>query len=102
MAVFRKISQVSEIPDGKMKEFRIGDKVITVANTDGEFLAFDGICTHAHCSLAGGYLDGFSLTCYCHGAMFDISTGEVLAPPAPSPINVYKVKVEGKEILVEI
>lgn len=102
MPAFQKIASKSEIANGKMKEFRIAGKVITIANTDGEYLAFDGVCTHAQCSLAGGFLDGFTLTCYCHGGMFDIKSGEVLGPPATSPINVYNLKIEGDDIFIEI
>jgi 3-phenylpropionate/trans-cinnamate dioxygenase ferredoxin subunit len=102
MSQYIKVTTTADIANGKMKEFHVGDKVITIANTDGELLAFDGICTHAHCSLAGGYLDGYTVTCYCHGAMFDVSNGEVLAPPATSPLNIYNVKVEGDDIFVEV
>ncbi|OGG15165.1 hypothetical protein A2773_04725 [Candidatus Gottesmanbacteria bacterium RIFCSPHIGHO2_01_FULL_39_10] len=102
MAEFTKVATTQELPPGKMKEYRLGDKVVVVANSDGDYFAFDGICTHEHCALAGGYLDGYTLTCYCHGGQFDISTGEVLAPPPPSPLSTYKVKVEGEDILVEV
>lgn len=102
MAGSQKIASKTDIPEGKMKEFRINGKVITIANTDGEFLAFDGVCTHAQCSLAGGFLDGFTLTCYCHGGMFDIKSGEVLAPPPPAPLTVYNLKIEGDDLLIEI
>ena len=102
MPQFQKIASKKDLGNGKMKEYKISGKTIVVANTDGEYLAFDGICTHAHCSLAGGFLDGFTLTCYCHGGMFDIKSGEVLSPPPPSPINTYPVKVEDDDIFVEI
>ncbi|MBI4067439.1 non-heme iron oxygenase ferredoxin subunit [Candidatus Gottesmanbacteria bacterium] len=102
MAEFTKIAITTDIPNGKMKAFSIGGKLITIANTDGEYLAFDDTCTHAQCSLAGGFLDGYTLTCYCHGGQYDIKSGEVLAPPPPSPLGIYNVKVEGDEILVEI
>lgn len=102
MAKFTKIAKISDIPRGMMKMFSLMGKQITVANTDGEYLAFDDTCTHAQCSLAGGYLDGHAVTCYCHGAQFDVKTGEVLAPPAEKPLNVYNVKVDGEDILVEI
>lgn len=85
-----------------MKEYRVNGKVITLANTNGEIRAFDGYCTHEKCSLAGGFLDGFTLTCYCHGAAFDISTGEVLAPPATRPLKTYKVALVGQDIIVEV
>lgn len=102
MPQYVKVATIGEIPSGKMKEFTVGGKTIVIAHSDGDYLAFDGICTHAHCPLAGGYLDGYTLTCYCHGAMFDISTGDVLGPPASVPLNTYPVKVEGKDIVVEI
>lgn len=102
MAHKTKIGKTTDIPEGKMKEYRVEGKVITVANSDGEFMAFDGICTHEHCSLAGGFLDGYTLTCYCHGAMFDVKNGEVLGPPATVPLGTYQVTVEGEDIYIEI
>lgn len=102
MAEFTKVATTQDLPSGKMKEYRVNGKVIVVANADGDYFAFDGICTHEHCALAGGYLDGYTLTCYCHGAQFDVSTGDVLSPPAPSPLGTYPVKLEGEDILVEV
>lgn len=102
MAEFIKIAEKTEIENGKMKAFSANGRQITVANVDGEYLAFDDTCTHAQCSLAGGILDGYTLTCYCHGAQFDAKSGNVLAPPATSPIGTYKVKLEGEDILIEI
>jgi len=97
-----KVGTIQDIPDKKMKEYRVNGKVVAVANIKGQFKAFDGFCTHAHCSLAGGFLDGSTLTCYCHGAQFDISNGKVLAPPATTDLNTYPVKLEGNDILVGI
>lgn len=102
MGQFQKIASKSELPSGKIKEFNLSGKTIAVANVDGEFMAFDGICTHAHCSLAGGFMDGYSVTCYCHGSMFDTKTGAVLSPPANQSLKVYNTKIEGDDVLVEI
>ncbi len=102
MAEFVKVATKADLPNGKMKEVRVSGKVLTIANADGEYMAFDGICTHEHCSLAGGFLDGYTLTCYCHGAQFDIGNGKVLSPPATDPLGVYQVKTEGEDILVQI
>jgi nitrite reductase/ring-hydroxylating ferredoxin subunit len=35
-------------------------------------------------------------------ARFDVTTGEVLSPPATIPLPTYEVKVEGNRILVGI
>ena len=102
MPQFIKVAEISQIPKGKLKEFNVSGKTIAIANTEGQFLAFDGICTHAHCALAGGFIDGLTLTCYCHGAQFDVKTGKVLSPPAEQPINVYPVQIKDGDILVKI
>src|SRR3989344_3168751 len=102
MGKLTKIAGKKDIGDGKVKEFTIEGKHIAVANNEGNFFAFDASCTHAQCSLAGGFLDGYTLTCYCHGAQFDVSNGDVLAAPATQSLNTYPVKIEGEDILVEI
>lgn len=98
---FMKISEEKEIPAGKMKEYKVNGKLVTVANSGGIFHAFEGLCTHAECSLAGGYLSGTTLTCYCHGSQYDITTGKVLAPPATINLKIYEVKTENGEIYVK-
>ena len=42
------------------------------------------------CSLADdGELEGDTVTCQCHGSVFDLSTGEAIGPPATEPVAVY-------------
>jgi nitrite reductase/ring-hydroxylating ferredoxin subunit len=50
----------------------------------------------------GGEIDGTSITCECHGSMFDMVTGEVLEGPATEPIATYPVRDEGGDIQVEV
>ena len=75
---------------------------IAIANVAGTYYAFDDLCTHEQCSLADGELSGTTIACMCHGAEFDVRTGQVLAPPAPSSIKVYPVRVDGDLIHVEM
>ena len=75
---------------------------IAIANVDGTYYAFDDTCTHEQCSLAEGDLAGTTVTCMCHGAQFDVRTGEVLAPPAPLPVTVYRTRLDGDAVQIEI
>jgi 3-phenylpropionate/trans-cinnamate dioxygenase ferredoxin subunit len=75
---------------------------VGVANVQGAYYAFDDECTHEGCSLAEGDLAGTTVTCMCHGAEFDVRSGEVLAPPAFAPIRVYRTRVEGDALHIEI
>ena len=103
MGTYVKVASVSDIPDGTMKHFVTRGKNIAIARIGDEFFAMDDTCTHEHCSLSDeGFLDGFTVTCGCHGAQFDISTGKVLALPAPRDLRIYTVKLEGSDIVLEM
>ena len=57
-----------------------GGAEIAVARVGGTLYAFSDICTHRRCNLAnGGEIDGTSIECECHGSVFSMETGEVLA-----------------------
>lgn len=97
----QKVAKVSEIPEGGMKEYQIGGKSIALARVGGEIFAFDNICTHAACPLSGSPLEGYIVTCWCHGSKFDIRTGEVKALPAVVPLATFKVEIRGEDVFVE-
>ena len=100
-AGFVKVAQVSEISPGDMitVDYPTGDAVL-IANVDGVIHACDDICSHAYASLSEGDLSGAEVECPLHGALFNVTTGEALTPPAEAPIKVYQVQVEGDDILV--
>jgi 3-phenylpropionate/trans-cinnamate dioxygenase ferredoxin subunit len=91
-----------QVPAGGLAVVDVRGARIAVANVGGTFYAFDDTCTHAQCSLADGDLAGTTVTCICHGAEFDVRTGAVLAPPAPSPVRAYRVRVEAGVLQVEV
>lgn len=102
MAEFRQVAKPGDIEEGEMSAFTIEGAKVAIANVQGHFFAFGDTCTHAHCSLAGGELDDITVTCPCHGSQFDVTTGEVRNPPATEPVSVYRVRVEGDAIEVEM
>jgi nitrite reductase/ring-hydroxylating ferredoxin subunit len=100
MQEFVPVATTSEIEPGDLKQVYVDTKELAIANVDGEFFAFDNSCTHEACPLSEGDLDGYELTCACHGSQFDVRTGAVLSPPALDPVTTYPVRVEGDTILV--
>ena len=92
-----------EIPLGEVRAIDVRGTRIAVANVGGTYYAFDDACTHEECSLAEeGELTGTTLTCICHGSEFDVRTGHVLAPPAIVPVKVYRTRVEGDAVQIEL
>jgi 3-phenylpropionate/trans-cinnamate dioxygenase ferredoxin component len=97
------IAKTSDVKPGELAVFEVGGVRIAVANADGRFFAIDDTCTHEQCSLAEeGTLEGTVVTCGCHGAQFDVTTGAVLAPPALEPVKAYPLRVDRDDLLVEI
>lgn len=94
---------VSDLTPGSMKTVIVSGNKIAMANVDGEFFAIDDTCTHEQCSLGTeGLLDGNVVICGCHGANFDVTTGKVLALPAPSDVRSYETKVEDGKVYIHM
>ena len=100
MPDFVKVAQVSEIRPGEMIMVNVGSEQVLLANVDGNIHACEDICSHAYASLSEGDINGPEVECPLHGAIFNITTGEALSPPAEDPVKVFAVQVEGDDILV--
>lgn len=95
--------KTSGIPAGAIVAVDGRGARIAIANVGGTYYAFDDACTHEQCSLAEmGDLAGTTVTCTCHGSEFDVRTGNVLAPPATVPVRVYRTRVEGDALQIEV
>ncbi len=92
-----RIAQVSAIPKNSAISFTIpssGDAGVLVHLNNGQFVAYDALCTHAGCQVD---YDPSSqlLQCPCHGAAFDpAKNAEVVNPPAPTPLTSVKITVD--------
>ena len=102
MAGFVKVAKSDEIQPGQGKMVEVDGRKIALFNVDGAFYAIDDTCTHRGGPLSEGDLDGKQVTCPWHGAVFDVTTGGVLGPPAPKEVSRYNARVEGGDIEVEI
>jgi nitrite reductase/ring-hydroxylating ferredoxin subunit len=97
------IARTADIKPGELAVFDVEGVPIAVANADGRYFAIGDTCTHEQCSLAAeGTLDGTVVTCGCHGAQFDITTGAVLAPPARAPVRSYLLRVDQDDLVIEV
>ena len=102
MGKFVKVATTYGIAPGEGKLVDAAGKKIALFNVDGTFYAIDETCTHRGGPLSEGMLMGIEVTCPWHGAVFDVRTGNVLAPPALQDVARYNVRVEGEDIEVEL
>ncbi|MCW4000941.1 MAG: Rieske 2Fe-2S domain-containing protein [Candidatus Bathyarchaeota archaeon] len=106
--VFEKAAQTQEIPIGQSKAVKFANKEVLIANVDGVYYAIGNVCTHMGGNLSKGNLQGNIVTCPRHKAQFDVTSGKVVSHPKIPLMHpkiadqaVYKVKVEGTDILLE-
>ena len=97
------VARTADVSSGELAVFDVEGVRIAIANANGRFFAIDDTCTHAQCSLAEeGTLEGTVVTCGCHGAQFDVTTGAVLAPPALEAVKAYPVRIDQGNVVVEV
>jgi nitrite reductase/ring-hydroxylating ferredoxin subunit len=99
---FTKVANIDEIPPGHAKLVEVNGNEIALFNVAGSFHAIDNSCTHVGGPLCEGEIDGQEVTCPWHGAVFDVTTGRALGPPAAEPVSYYTLRVQGSDIEIEI
>jgi 3-phenylpropionate/trans-cinnamate dioxygenase ferredoxin subunit len=102
VAEFVAVGRADDLREGDIRAFDVQYTMIAVANVGGTFYAFDDTCTHMKCSLAEGDLEETTVICPCHGSEFDVTSGEVLAPPAREPVGSYETRVKDKNLEIKV
>lgn len=102
MPEFLKVARTDEIAPGQARLVEVGGKEIALFNVAGAFHAIDNNCTHVGGPLCEGEINGVEVTCPWHGATFDVTSGQVLGPPAGEPVGRYNLRVEGSDIEIEV
>lgn len=102
MTGFFPVTDLDAIEDGEMEPFTLEGRAIVVARDDGSTYAFDESCTHKRCSLLDGEVEDGVVSCPCHGAEFDLATGDVLVGPATIPLPVHQIRVVEGKVLIRL
>jgi cytochrome b6-f complex iron-sulfur subunit len=84
---------------GSVTAFPTG-KFYLVRLQDGGFLALHRQCTHLGCSVPWDEAAG-RFACPCHASAFDLR-GDVLAPPAPRPLDLFAIRIENGIVKVDV
>jgi len=102
MPEFVRAASTDDVPAGQARMVEVNGREIAIFNVGGSFHAIDNTCTHVGGPLCEGELEGSEVTCPWHGAVFDVTTGEVLGPPANEAVSRYNLRVAGSDIEVEV
>jgi apoptosis-inducing factor 3 len=96
------VANTSDLQSGEMKEVAAGETRILLARAGDQFYAVTANCPHYGGTLAEGALCGTRVVCPLHHAVFDVTNGDLLEPPALDALVSYPVRVEGERIFVTV
>jgi cytochrome b6-f complex iron-sulfur subunit len=72
--------------------------IIIIRTSTSNYVALTKICTHQGCTVTYDS-SADKIICPCHGSQYNTS-GTVLLGPAPSPLKMYTVTVDGKSLKI--
>ena len=98
---FIDIASIHDLPVGRARTVKVGDRSIALYHTVSGFFASDNRCPHRGGPLGEGDIIGGEIICPWHLWGFDIASGECTGNAEVS-IVTHEVKVEGDRILVKL
>ena len=91
--------EASAVTEGAWISFEAEDGLpVLLTRRNGEYIAFDGTCTHMGCPVTPDTKSG-GFFCPCHAGVFD-DEGNVLSGPPEAPLRKLGVAVSGDQLLV--
>ena len=103
MADAVRLCRRDELEPGTARRFDVDGHPIALVRIGDDFYAVGDTCSHEDYSLSEGEVltDECEIECWKHGSTFDLCTGEPRSLPATKPVPVYRVRLEGDDVLVE-
>jgi nitrite reductase (NADH) small subunit len=102
MATFVTVARTEDLAPGQGKLVEVNQKRIALFNVGGRYYAIADTCPHRGGPLSEGELEGATVVCPWHGAVFDLATGEVTRFPAAAGVATYELRVDGEEIAIAV
>jgi 3-phenylpropionate/trans-cinnamate dioxygenase ferredoxin subunit len=99
---YRRVASLGDLPEGTPVAVELeGGEAICLVHVAGEVFACADRCSHADFPMSDGdMVDDHVIECPLHGAQFDVRTGAVLEEPATEPLETFRVRVDGDDVLV--
>ena len=99
---FVTVAKIDTLKHGEMMYVEVHEEPVCLININGEYHALNDTCTHQDASLSDGEVIGDEIECPLHGGAFAIRTGQPVAFPVVTPVEVYQVRVVGDEVQVAL
>ncbi len=96
------VARLDELADGAMRKVEADGAAILLVRRGETVHAVGAECPHAGGDLSQGALCGDRVVCPWHKAVFSVSTGALLDPPAVDALPHYAVRVADGQVFVTL
>jgi 3-phenylpropionate/trans-cinnamate dioxygenase ferredoxin component len=98
--MWKTICAAGQVSESQPASITIGDKEVGVFFVGEQFYAIEDICPHAYARLSQGFVDGDSVECPLHEAVFHIPSGKCMKGPGGRAVQTYPVQVVKGQIQI--
>ena len=97
-----RVCAVDDVEPGSAKRFDVDGHRLCVVRIGDDWYAIADECSHADYSLSEGdvWEEEREIECPKHGSTFSLETGEPQTLPATQPLPIYKVRIDGDDVVV--
>jgi nitrite reductase/ring-hydroxylating ferredoxin subunit len=99
---WRKVAVLTELVPGRVREVDTPGAALALFSLNGRIHATQAVCPHQFAWLAQGTVEDDRVYCPRHEGCFHIPTGVQLGGPPCPPLRVYRTRVDGGDVLVDL
>ena len=100
---FVRLAGLEELTVDQGHRVELGDEeAVALIRTADDVYSVVDVCSHEDYPLSEGWVEDHTVECALHGSRFDLVTGNPDSPPALRPVQIFPVKVDGDDVLVDL
>ena len=96
------VARLDELADGGMRTVEADGTAILLVRRGEAVHAVGATCPHAGADLSQGALCGDHVVCPWHKAVFSVSTGALIDPPAVDRLPRFQARIEAGQVFVTL
>ncbi|GAB3044396.1 non-heme iron oxygenase ferredoxin subunit [Acinetobacter apis] len=100
--VWTSVCKVADVDEDLPKAVEVNGKKIGVFSIDSAIYAIENVCPHAYALLTEGFIEGDTVECPLHEAIFNITTGELEDGPGCRNLSIYQSRIQNDMIELNV
>jgi 3-phenylpropionate/trans-cinnamate dioxygenase ferredoxin subunit len=99
---WRCAGELAQLSEDNPIEYKLDGVEVGIFRIGEQIYALENVCPHAYALLTQGFIDGETVECPLHEAVFHIPSGKCLKEPGGRDLKTYAVRLAGEEIQIKV